>query len=36
MEWTKYEEWESQVPEEIKVEGVWKFYGYRKALVSAQ
>jgi len=27
-----YGEWEAQVPEEVKVEGVWKFYGYRKAL----
>ena len=27
-----YEEWEAQVPEEIKAEGIWKFYGYRKAL----
>jgi len=32
MEWTRYEEWEAQVPEEVKVEGVWKFLGYRKAL----
>lgn len=31
-EWTKYEEWEAQVPKEMKAEGVWKFYGYRKAL----
>lgn len=32
MEWVTYEEWEAQVPEEVKAEGVWKFYGYRKAL----
>jgi len=29
---TTYSEWEAQVSEEVKVEGVWKFYGYRKAL----
>jgi four helix bundle protein len=28
----RYEEWEAQVPGEVKAEGVWKFYGYRKAL----
>ena len=27
-----YEEWKAQVPEEIKAEGVSKFYGYRKPL----
>jgi len=32
MEWTKYEEWEAQVPKEVQAEGVWKFCGYRKAL----
>ena len=32
MKWRTYEEWEVQVPEEVKAEGVWKFYGYRKAL----
>ena len=30
--WETYEQWEGQVPEEVKTEGVWKFYGYRKAL----
>jgi four helix bundle protein len=32
MEWATYEEWEARVPEAVKAEGVWKFYGYRKAL----
>jgi four helix bundle protein len=32
MEWGTYEEWAERVPEEVKAEGVWKFYGYRKAL----
>jgi four helix bundle protein len=32
MTWETYEEWEAQVPEEVKAEGVWKFYGYRKGL----
>ncbi len=32
MAWSSYEEWETQVADEIKAEGVWKFYGYRKAL----
>ena len=32
MRLATYGEWEAQVPEEVKVEGVWKFYGYRKAL----
>jgi len=32
MGWVTYEEWEVQVPEGVKAEGVWKFYGYRKAL----
>jgi len=27
-----YSEWEAQVSEKVKSEGVWKFYGYRKAL----
>lgn len=27
-----YEEWETQLPEEIKNGPVWRFYGYRKAL----
>ena len=29
---TNYEEWEKNVPEEIKQESVWDFYAYRKAL----
>jgi four helix bundle protein len=24
--------WEAQVPDRIKKEGIWRFYGYRKAL----
>lgn len=28
----RYETWMDQVPEEIKQEGFWQFYGYRKAL----
>jgi four helix bundle protein len=32
MDWVTYEEWEAQVPAEIKAEAVWKFYGYRKGL----
>ncbi len=32
MGWVTYEEWEAQVPEGVRAEGVWKFYGYRKAL----
>jgi four helix bundle protein len=32
MGWQTYEEWEAQVPGEVKAEGVWKFYGYRKGL----
>jgi len=32
MGWATYDEWAAQVPEEVKGEGVWKFYGYRKAL----
>ncbi|MBC7249405.1 MAG: four helix bundle protein [Anaerolineae bacterium] len=32
MGWGTYEEWEAQVTEEVKAEGVWRFYGYRKAL----
>ena len=32
MRWATYEEWQIQVPEAVKAEGVWKFYGYRKAL----
>jgi len=31
-EWTSYEEWMAQVPEVIRVEEMWQFYGYRKAL----
>lgn len=27
-----YEAWEEAVPDEIKGETAWKFYGYRKAL----
>jgi four helix bundle protein len=27
-----YETWEADVPDEIKVEPIWKFAGYRKAL----
>jgi len=27
-----YSEWEADVSEEVKIEGAWKFYGYRKAL----
>ena len=27
-----YSEWEAHVSEKVKSEGVWKFYGYRKAL----
>jgi len=27
-----YEEWKTQMPEEVKAEGVWRFYGYRKGL----
>ena len=27
-----YEEWEKEVPEVIKVDPVWRFYAYRKAL----
>lgn len=32
MGWQTYEDWEAQVPGEVKAEGVWKFYGYRKGL----
>ena len=32
MEWATYEEWGAQVPSKVKAEGVWKFYGYCKAL----
>jgi len=28
----RYEEWEADVPEAIRCEGVWQFYGYRKSL----
>ena len=27
-----YEEWKAQVPEEVKTERVWRFYGYHKGL----
>jgi len=29
---TSYEEWEEAVPQQIRQEMVWKFYGYQKAL----
>lgn len=32
MDWVTYEEWEAQVPAEVKAEKVWGFYGYRKGL----
>jgi four helix bundle protein len=28
----RYEEWEVGVPSQIRNEGMWKFFGYRKAL----
>jgi hypothetical protein len=28
----RYEEWQDDVPEAIKCEGCWSFYGYRKVL----
>jgi four helix bundle protein len=28
----RYEEWQKEVPDPIKSEGFWSFYGYRKAL----
>jgi four helix bundle protein len=28
----RYEEWQDEVPDAIKCEGYWHFYGYRKAL----
>jgi len=31
-EWTSYEEWVIQVPEAIRAEEMWQFFGYRKAL----
>lgn len=31
-EWKSYEEWMAQVPEEIRSEEMWRFYGYRQAL----
>jgi len=31
-EWASYEEWMEQVPETIRSEEMWQFYGYRKAL----
>ncbi len=30
--WQDYETWQAQVPQEMKQEALWKFYGYRKAL----
>ena len=32
MTWETYEEWEAQVPKEVRAEAVWRFYGYRKGL----
>jgi four helix bundle protein len=31
-EWGSYEEWAAQVPEAIRREEMWQFFGYRKAL----
>jgi four helix bundle protein len=31
-EWGSYEEWLEQVPEAIRAEEMWQFFGYRKAL----
>ena len=31
-EWSSYEEWGAQVPEAIRREEMWRFFGYRKAL----
>ena len=31
-EWGSYEEWMAQVPEAIRREEMWQFFGYRKAL----
>jgi len=28
----RYDEWQASVPKEIRDEGFWQFYGYRKAL----
>jgi four helix bundle protein len=33
-EWDSYEEWLEQVPEAIRSEEMWQFFGYRKALFS--
>jgi four helix bundle protein len=32
MRWGTYDEWVERVPREVKMEDVWRFYGYRKAL----
>jgi len=31
-EWRSYEEWLAQVPDAIRSEEMWRFFGYRKAL----